>query len=302
MARTSNFIIMFNVVTLILGAIMFGMAIYTKQNFTDRWANVLSTGAVWVGIFAGLFMMIISGLGCYAARKNKKSLLCLYLVCVAALLALQAAAAATLINYAQRFRNVSTQLSSGLTNGDDITVNNAVTSLFNYCCSGCDNAAVLAFTGGAAGCNADITVPRFCNTTRQVSTADGGNPSWTKISCDVPGPCTAGMDNCWQINQGSIPLGQLRYPPVAFDRTFCSLLMTLSDSGRPLVGYPQQGGCGQGRIQGFLSSVDSYFSPKMYYAGVVFALIAAVQGTVLIVGAYVICCVSRRDVIGDDDD
>lgn len=280
---------------------MFGMAIYTKQNFTDKWSNVISTGAVWVGIFAGLFMMVISGLGCYSARKNKKSLLCAYLVCVCVLLILQGAAAGTLINYAQRFRTVSTQTSSGLTNGDDITVNNAVTSLYNYCCSGCDNAAVSAFSNGAT-CASTLTLPRFCNTTRQLIAADGGNPSWTAKACDVPVPCLDGMDNCWKINSGSIPLNQLQYPPTPFDRTFCTMMTQLTESGSPIVGFPQQGGCGRGTIQGFLTTIDSFFSPKMYYAGVVFALIAAIQGTVLFVGAYVICCVSRRDVLGDGDD
>jgi hypothetical protein len=283
---------------------MFGMAVYTKQNYSDRWANVLSTGAVWIGIFAGLFMMIISGLGCYAARKNKKSLLCLYMFCVAILLTLQAAAAATLINYATRFRTVASQTSSGLTNSDDIYVNNAVLSLFNYCCAGCDNQKVQTFTGGAlASCNnGQISLPRFCNQTRQVSVPDGGNPSWQPIQCNTPAPCLPGQDKCWVMNAGNVPLGQLLYPPVFFDRTFCSLLMTLSDGGVPLVGFPQLGGCGHGMVQNFINSIDSYFSPRMYYSGVVFALIAAVQGSVLFIGAYVICCVSRKDVIGYDDD
>jgi len=79
------------------------------------------------------------------------------------------------------------------------------------------------------------------------------------------------------------------------------MLMSLSESGHPLVDYPQNGGCGNGKIAAFLTSVDTYFSPKMYYAGVVFAMIAAIQGTVLFVGFYVICFVSKRDVMGDDD-
>lgn len=281
---------------------MFGMAVYTKQNYTDRWSNVISTGAVWVGIFAGLFMVMVSFLGCYSARKNKKQLLCLYLCCVSGLLALQAAAAATLINYAQRFGSISSQLSSGLTNSDDITVNNAVLSLFNYCCAGCDNNAVQAFTSNAGSCSPDCTTPRFCNTSRQVSVSDGGNPSWTPVTCTIPGPCLPGADKCWKINSGSIPLGQLRYPPVAFDRTFCTVLMQLYDNGKPIVGFPQIGGCGNGQPAAFWNSIDTYFSPKMYYAGVVFALIAAVQSTVLFVGFYVIFCVSRRDVMDDGDD
>jgi hypothetical protein len=299
MARTSNFIIMFNVVTLILGAIVFGMAVYTKQNFTDRWSMVLSTGAVWIGIFSGLFMMMISFLGCYAARKNKKALLCVYLICVCVILALQSGAAAVLINYAGRFRTVSTQVSDTLVVGDDIAVNNAVLSVFNYCCSGCDDAAVQAFTGSATGCS--VSTPRFCNTTRQMEEATRLGRTWSPITCDNPIPCAAGADNCWKINDGSIPRGQLKYPPVSIDRTFCTLLMTISESGKPLVDFPQNGGCGNGKVAGFLNAVDSYFSPKMYYAGVVFALIAAIQGSVLVVGFYVICFVSKRDVMGDDD-
>jgi len=280
---------------------MFGMAIYTKQNFTDRWANVLSTGAVWVGIFAGLFMMMISFLGCYAARKNKKALLCLYLCCVCILLALQSAAAAVLINYAGRFRTVSATNSGALTNSDDITVNNAVMSVYNYCCSGCSDAAVLAYTDNAKGCT--IPQPRFCNATRQVQEGQRLGRTWTPVACDVPGPCLATTDdNCWKINDGTIPRGNLDYPPITIDRTFCSMLMTLTESGRPLVDFPQNGGCGNGKVNAFLNSIDTYFSPKMYYAGVVFALIAAVQGSVLFVGFYVICFVSKRDVLGEDYD
>jgi hypothetical protein len=298
-------------VMMILGFIVFGMSVYTKQTFTDRWSSVISTGAVWVGIFSGLFMILIAFLGCYSARKNKKMLLCLYLICVGGLLALQSAAAAVLINYSSRFRTVYSANSADLTNTDDVYVNNAVLSVYSICCGGCDSNVVMAYNGGLKGCNRPDenywtintnSLPRFCNTTRQMQEASRLKVTWQSKPCSNTGPCVnPGDDNCWKYFDGSVSRGLYPYPPVAIDRTFCTMLQELSQNGNPIVGYPQQGGCANGSPGAFFLAIDAYFSPKMYYAGVVFALIAAIQGTVLFVGFYVICFVSKKDVVGDYD-
>jgi hypothetical protein len=312
MARTSNFIIIFNVIMLILGVVLFGVSVYVKQNF-NSWTQVLSTGAIWVGIFAGLFMIIISFTGCYAAQKNKKSLLCMYLICVGVILTLQIAAAVVLINYSGRFQSVINTPSGSLTNSDDIYLNNAVMSLFNYCCSGCSNSAVNSYVQGlnaasSGTCNNPANYwtsnPAFpyCTDTAQVAYGLLVSQTWTPVVCDNPGPCTStSSNNCWYYYSGSIQPSQYPYPPVAIDYTFCTLLKTTTLNNQPLVAYPQMGGCGGGSVSAFLSNLDTYFRPKMLLAGVIFALVAAFQTTVIFVGFYVICCVSRRDVVGDYD-
>jgi len=253
-------------------------------------------------------MMIISFLGCYAARKNKKILLCWYLICVSLLLTLQSLAAAYLVNYSQSFQGIITQPSGSLTNGADVFVNNAVLSVYTRCCSGCDNSQVSAYTGGdPMTCNnlgsTFITLNNGyvhvrCNVTKQAQ----AYPQLPTITCEFPGPCLSTTQSyCWKYFDGPVPRSNFNYPPEYIDPTFCSLLAQLQQSGHPLVGFPQSGGCGGGKISSFISDVDNYFSPKMYLIGVVFALIAAVQGSVIFVGLYIICFVSRKDIDGDYD-
>lgn len=280
---------------------MFGMSIYIKQTFSDQgWSAVFSTGAVWVGIFAGLFMVIVSFLGCYAARKNKKMLLCWYLICVGALFAIQVAAAALLIGYANSFTALSSPSatkSADIATTNDAYVNNALLSLYTICCSGCPVAGITAFSGG------------------QVKTCYAGYPSTYAVcpnagtassTCIYSSPCTAaGQNNCWAYGPSNYVYNQnggLSFPPVKMDPTFCAVLKGVSTSGKPLVGAPSVGGCGGGNPGAFRSNINDYFGPKLYFAGVVFALIAVIQGSVIFVCVYVICFVSKRDVTGDDDD
>jgi len=102
--RTQDFLIMFNLVTMLLGIIVFAFSLYVKGNFAEAgWNAVLSMQAVWVGVFGGLIMCGVSCLGCYSAKKNKKSYLCWYLLCVIILLCLQIGATVTMFNYAGVF-------------------------------------------------------------------------------------------------------------------------------------------------------------------------------------------------------
>jgi len=96
--------------------------------------------------------------------------------------------------------------------------------------------------------------------------------------------------------------------------------------GHGIVGDASTGACGGGDAGNFQRQIDSYFGPKIYFgvffhewrvisgrslksnisfankAGVIFSFIAAVQGTILLVGAYIIFFVSKKDIIDDGMD
>jgi len=256
-----------------------------KENFADGWASVISLTAVWVGIFGGLGMIVISFLGCYAARKNKKMYLCCYLICVAVILALQIGAAVVMVNYSNAFKNAFSTPSSQLQDSADISVNNAVLSLYTKCCSGCPG-----LTANVNQCNNPGAyfpgVATYCyNRPSPLGTG--------LITCDQVSVCpTSGVSTSYCYQEPSMPY---LLPPVSIDQSLCSLMTTLDGATGPLVYYVDKGGCGGGSVSAFVTQVNAYFQPKLYLIGVAFGVIAVIQSIVIFVGIYVILCVSRKD-------
>ncbi|KAH9251050.1 hypothetical protein BASA81_011110 [Batrachochytrium salamandrivorans] len=309
MVKSVKFVVGFNILLFIVGCVVFGMSIAMKQTFQDAgWGVLISTGAIGLGIFIGLFMILTSVLGCYAARKNRKRTLCCYLILVCFLLILQIAASAALIGYGNRFSTVFSVPSSTLASSDDQFLNNALLSVFSKCCSGCDNVKVSEYTSGVVTTCNMLSAPgddfvaknngwtgNLCNTTLQ----QGAYPSQPTITCEVPSPCTStNTDNCWVYAQGTHPSTNA-YPPFYVDNAFCTLLSGVQVLGSPVVGYPQIHGCGRGTVREFVSSMTSYFVPKMNSGGIVFAFIAVLMCAALLAGLYIVMCVTRD--IGEGD-
>lgn len=277
--RTQDFLIMFNLVAMLMGIIVFAFSLYVKGNFTDGWSSVVSMQAVWVGVFGGLIMCGVSCLGCYAARKNKKSYLCWYLLAVLILMAFQIASTVVMFNYASAFQTLGQGFSGAISDPYAQSINNGILSTFMRCCSGCppppacNNPNVNSFWPG---------IQPYCNGT---------------TSCAVPQICASNVDdNCFVYGPGQ----SLIRPTHTVDITLCSVLSGLQAGGYPIVGYADQGGCARGNPQVFKQSIATYVGPKLYFVGVIFAVITVIQSTVLFVGSYVLFCVSRAPDVEDD--
>ena len=270
----------------ILGLIVFIMAVTIRNSF-DQWSALVSMSSVWVGLFSGLLLMALSLLGCYAAKKNKKTYLCMYLVGLAVVLAIQIGAAVVFIAYSNSFKFGLTNPSSTLTARADVDLNNAVLSAYIKCCSGCPS-----------GCNNPTTnsyypgVHPYCY---QRPAPPGSATQY--IVCDTPAACpSAGQASyCFKY----LPGDALMRPTTYVDQTVCTMLSGLSTGAGPLVGYVDKGGCGGGSSAQFFVNMDSYFSPKVYLVGVAFAIIALIQSSIFFLGIYIIMCSSKN--VDDDD-
>lgn len=308
MVKSVKFVVGFNILLFIVGCVVFGMSIALKESFQDAgWGFLISTGGIGLGIFIGLIMIVTSVIGCYAARKNRKKILCCYLLLVCFLLILQIAASAALIGYGNRFNSVFSVPSTTLANSEDQFLNNALLSVFSKCCAGCDSKKVSDFTNGVVtACNnlgaiGDDFVTdnngwtgKLCNTTVQQTKYPN------TVACEVPSPCTStNLEHCWIYAAGSPTVNS--YPPYYVDNAFCKMLTGLQVIGQPIVGFPQAGGCGNGRVREFVANVTAYFVPKMNSAGIVFAFIAVLMCSALLAGVYIVMCVTRDIGEGDSD-
>jgi len=290
---------------------LFGTAIAVNQSFQNSgWGVVLSTGTVGVAIFAGLFMMINSFLGCYAAYSERRDLLCWYLLSMVVLCALQVIAAVVMLNYAARFTGTFSVASSLLKEPGDIVLNNALMSVYSKCCSGCNTDAIGQFTNGEvttcpflSSFGDDFPTQNngwtgsYCNQTVQHER----HPSLGGVSCESPAPCT-GTNPQFCFNYPSTGIVKdFAYPPYYVEPGFCLVLSTVKPFGKPLVGFPQDGGCGRGSVQEFVAGVTEYFVPTMRAAGVTFFVIFLFTGMAILAGVYIMCC-GKGTMAGDDDD
>ncbi|KAH9249731.1 hypothetical protein BASA81_012527 [Batrachochytrium salamandrivorans] len=210
-------------------------------------------------------------------------------------------ASALLLRYAAVAQNQVDLISSHLVDEDDRFMNNALASVFNKCCSGCNDVDIILFTDSTEyTCNMMSDVPagddfvrdnngwvgNRCNTTLQQIEY----PGYPTVLCENPGPCFASswnVDNCWLYDRNDNSSWD-HFPPYYIDPGFCNTLASIQVNGNPLVGFPQSGGCGRGTMRAFVNSMKLYFAPIMYSSGVVFACFAVLIVVVLLVGVHVV--------------
>jgi len=174
------------------------------------------------------------------------------------------------------FQSLGKGESSYLTNSQQITANNVVLSAWLKCCTGCDPKKVPACNNPDATSYYVVTLSN-CNGTVVCQTAP---------IC----PSSGGATNCFVYPPGTV--NQYR-PSTNIDQSFCYLLSTISAAGSPIVGFADTGSCGGGDPGVFMTNISTYVGPKLYFVGVMFALITVIQSTVLFVGCFVLFCVSR---------
>ncbi|KAH9262928.1 hypothetical protein BASA82_000067 [Batrachochytrium salamandrivorans] len=295
--RIALLLLLFNAVLFGFGCVVFGLSVNLSVVLSG-WDSVMpATGSVvGLGIFLGLFMMLNGMLGgcCYPGTKARW-MLCLngfFTTLQFALLILLAYLLLLYSNTAWKQTQVRSHLQ--LDTAEQRDMNNAILSVFNKCCSGCDLANLALYTNNANSVCDNLVGEgdedgKFCNSTLQLAHYP------QSILCQVPGPCFGEqITDCWMYTG----LTTRRFPPTSIAPSVCDMLQrtnSTSDRGSSaLVGFPQAGGCGQGTVRKFVSEMTEHFAPSMYAAGVVCALFASLIVVELIVGLYCMARVRRR--------
>lgn len=301
--KRSLCIVGFNILLFCLGVAVLGLSIAMSVIFQrGGWTAVISAQAIGLSVFAGLLMMINGIAGCYSAKQRNRRMLCANLLCVFALFIVLVVAASMLIRYSVVAQNQVDLQSSELQAEDDKYMNNALISVYNKCCSGCNNVDIALFTN---------SLQHTCNMLSNPSAGDDfelENNGWTANRCNVtlqqqyfpghptvlcenPGPCNASpwnVDNCWIYPMQDNLTAAVDFPPQYIDKGFCNTLNDLYIHGSPLVGFPQTGGCGSGMVRKFVDAMKLYFAPVFYAIGVVFIVFAVLIVLVLLVGVHIV--------------
>lgn len=276
MGCAQGFIYCINVVLFLLGGFLTGISSYVAATFSSGgYGAFVSLNAIYVGIAAGVIMMLVSFLGCAAASKNQnKALVLCYTILVGGILALQIAAAVVIMQYSGVISEQNGLVSSEMISSGTIELNNAILSSYTACCSGCP---VSANCNNAQPFFANITAPNCEN---------------QNLTCAIVQSCNppAVNDTCYVFSNNAV----IKTPPVTIDVSVCTVLGGLNQNGSALVGPAATGACGRGDPAAYTTNMANYFSERVYWVAVAFAVVAAIQGLIVLSALYILCCVTNK--------
>src|SRR5438045_580315 len=120
-------LVFLNAITFIMGMFLLASCIYVASVFSQGWEVVVSLDTVWLGIAAGIALIIVSGIGLGGSEQNNHRLLLAYLflhVLITALLI----GACTLIfaAYNGYITEASVKKSTSISTTDAIALNNGL--------------------------------------------------------------------------------------------------------------------------------------------------------------------------------
>jgi hypothetical protein len=260
-------LIMMNLFFFLLGLIMLIVS--------EATATYLSSGTIfpqrYVGEAGGLILMMFSVIGICAVREDMPRLFLCYVIWLIVVLLLEMVFAAGLMQVSGEFSFQQMLVSGAMTFPSDISVNNAIYSMFTQCCSGC---------------------PTKCNNPNANSYTKSTLSNCLNVNCSYVGTCASSTsDACF--NFYGTPTAQQYVPPYTITQSVCSVLGEISYSGNYMVGPASLGGCGGGSAKQFSINLSSYVSGAMYSAGVGVAIIITIQMAVML---YVMCCTKKTSI------
>lgn len=265
----------FNFVTLVLGAAMVGCGSYVAASFSNGWESLVSINAVYAGIAAGAILIIVSVIGCCAAKRDQsKCLVFVYAVLIVAALAIQIAAAVVVFEYSNSLAGSDTWVSGNLTDSNQRTINNGLLSSFTACCSGCPSGGV-------------------CNNAQPFFNETLANCQSGTITCSqVPICATTSSADCF-VYPASTPANELLNPSTYIDAGMCTILSGLTQNGTKLVGHVDVGSCGGGDAGQYVNNVTEYFSSSFQWLAIAFAVLAGIEFIIILCTLVIMCCSSR---------
>ncbi|KAH9255590.1 hypothetical protein BASA81_006420 [Batrachochytrium salamandrivorans] len=255
---------------------MVGCGAYVAASFSNGWESLISINAVYAGIAAGALLIIVSMIGCCAAKKDQnKCLVFVYAVLIIAALAIQIAAAVIVFDYSNALAGSENWVSGSLTDSTQVSINNGVLSSFTACCSGCP-------TGGV--CN---NAQAFFNHTLE-------NCQSNTITCSQVPICATGTSSDCFVYPPSTPANKLLNPSTYIDAGVCTILSDLTQNGTKLVGSVDVGSCGGGNAGQYLNNVNEYFSSNFKWLAIAFAVLAGIEFLIIVCTLVIMCCSSRK--------
>lgn len=255
-----------------------------------------------LSICLGLSMVLNSGLGLHDPQVKARRL-CLNAFLAALQLALLIWLACLFFTYGDMaWKQTHVESYLQFDTAEQREMNNAILSVYNKCCSGCDLVNLALYTNDAnAVCDnlmgegdedlgEDGWAGSFCNATWQLTRYP------KPVLCEVPGPCFGDqVTDCWVYTDDDTPR---RFPPTFVPASVCNVLQPSKceswldfcedeSEPEPTVGFPQAKGCGRGNVRKFVSGIMEPFASTLTSLGVTCAVFAGILAFELAVGA---CC------------
>jgi len=129
------------------GVAMIGGSIYMKSNFGD-FSDLFSSTGVWIILASGVFVFLVSFVGCYGTKNQSKCALFTFFFVIFIFLVLQIIAAVMFSSYMGKLDDVAagSETADKLKSKTEKDINDYIFSLYNKCCD-----TTLA-SGGKVGC------------------------------------------------------------------------------------------------------------------------------------------------------
>jgi hypothetical protein len=286
------FLVFLNGLTFLMGMFVLASSIYIASVFSQGWEVVISLDTVWLGIAAGVGLVFVAAIGLGAAGNNNHNLLWIYLVLQLLITAILIGASVLVFaaynGYISEAATVKDSIS--IKSASAIALNNGLLSSYTACCSGCH-----------FGCNNartfyNYTTPAPCLNETCLPVLACDSDSTTVIAELLAGNITGNftevlglLNACYIPDQGNTTT-VMRNPPYVIEQSICSALgLVDGPNGAPLVGPVSNGkSCGGGVPATYRTQVNSYFSSRFYYLGIVLGCICALQIFVGMLTFYVL--------------
>mmetsp|Transcript_28609 Transcript_28609/g.58471 ORF Transcript_28609/g.58471 Transcript_28609/m.58471 type:complete len:297 (+) Transcript_28609:81-971(+) len=296
MRVSANIVIAYNVLTALMGLAIMGGSIYAWVTYNANGFDALvSMATIYVALAVGTMVFLMSFMGCYAAKNDKRALLIIYLFFLFLILLIEIAGAVVFAMFAGRL-DANNSLTSSSTVEDAVAetairVNNGALSIYATCCSGC----------GADVCKTELT-------NDFTVTACGTTSDPFASNCTVVETCVAqpGAQACYQSTEAGQNLTSV--PPTDIAPAVCATLTetsftpennTFAYDASPLVGAfasnAKSSSCGRGDPFVFRNNMYEYAAGYATTVMIIFAVFAGLQFLVFLAGCYVVCCGNKDD-------
>lgn len=275
MSCALGFMKFIDVVTLLLGAALFGVSIYFAVTY-NSFATLVPFSTLYISLGVGAGLLLVGCFGCAATHSAKfghKKILCCYLFFVILLCVLQVVSTVLISNFLGVINLTEQTTSSQITDAENLFLSNAILSVYTACCTGCPENA-------NPPCN--NALPFFSNVTAA--------PCQNFTCSAVPNCQSSSPDDCYVSDIDGEPVNTL-YPPVAIEEPICDFFATVAkNDDKFIVGAASQKMCGEGNPGKFMDSMLAFFG--RYTAGILAGLgvLAGLQALNVLAAAYVLVC------------
>lgn len=269
-----KFMVGVNVLLNIFGLVLIGGASYVLYEFAD-FEDLVPRGTVITILMAGLFIFVLTFLGCYGVWANKHLFICLYIVLLTCAVAVQFVGAYYFLVFFGNASSAESRTGSALEAEASDYFQNYMLSTYTDCCTGCiEN--LNCDRGNFIEPSKDENGTFFCNQTDPI------NPQceWA-LECDD----NQANSSCYITPDG--------LPPFDILSAVC-LFLEVADTGNQtetVVGPPENGwSCGAGKPGTYVENFITWINARYYWISAITWTAIVVQMLCLLGAIYVYFC------------